>query len=550
MDKARTKLFALLLLVLALIVSACTSGGSSGGETQQPGSGQQQETSSGSNNESASSADGEDLPHLELNWFVSSPADAILPEGDLDFIGKTIEEKFNVTLNIEYLPLGPDFDNRLNLRLASDDVPDLFITTGINSQTYIRDGMAADLDDYINPENTPNYFRWVSEVELERYSVEGVFQRAPVVFPRQVYRSYYVRKDWIDALNEKDPSLNLKVPSNYDEMMAVMRAFTFNDPDGNGVNDTYGFSAVGNGTSVSLDFPDWIHNGLVGSFMIRDNELVDVQSDLAVQHVLQGIKDKMAEGIVDPEWFLLQGTQHVDKAIAGRVGIVAAGQKDFAFDSNPNSIQNRSKAVNPNAEWVPFHPFPENAWTETLPETPFLFGKNTEPEKMERMAQIIDWMVSEEGFLLIVYGQEGKHYTRDGNTITITQEHLEAYNTDVVQQGNFAAIYQFIYAHNPEFEPLGLEVIDERMSDRDREIVATIQSYKLIPSIGTNVAPPPGFNLADFRRQMREFHVQILFDEPDASNWPKYRERLMTEFGGQEMLDAYTEQIRAAGVIK
>lgn len=550
MDKARTKLFALLLLVLALIVSACTSGGSSGGETQQPGSGQQQETSSGSNNESASSADGEDLPHLELNWFVSSPADAILPEGDLDFIGKTIEEKFNVTLNIEYLPLGPDFDNRLNLRLASDDVPDLFITTGINSQTYIRDGMAADLDDYINPENTPNYFRWVSEVELERYSVEGVFQRAPVVFPRQVYRSYYVRKDWIDALNEKDPSLNLKVPSNYDEMMAVMRAFTFNDPDGNGVNDTYGFSAVGNGTSVSLDFPDWIHNGLVGSFMIRDNELVDVQSDLAVQHVLQGIKDKMAAGIVDPEWFLLQGTQHVDKAIAGRVGIVAAGQKDFAFDSNPNSIQNRSKAVNPNAEWVPFHPFPENAWTETLPETPFLFGKNTEPEKMERMAQIIDWMVSEEGFLLIVYGQEGKHYTRDGNTITITQEHLEAYNTDVVQQGNFAAIYQFIYAHNPEFEPLGLEVIDERMSDRDREIVATIQSYKLIPSIGTNVAPPPGFNLADFRRQMREFHVQILFDEPDASNWPKYRERLMTEFGGQEMLDAYTEQIRAAGVIK
>lgn len=547
MNQAKTKLSALMLLVFALIVSACTSGGA---ETQQPQpSPAQQQTPSGSS-DSEAPAQEEELSHLELNWFVSSPADAILPGGDADFIGKTIEEKFNVTLNMEYLPLGPDSENRLNLLIASGDVPDLFVTSGVNSQTYIRDGIPADLTNYINPEKTPNYFRWVSEVELERYAVEGVFQRAPVVFPRQVYRSYYVRKDWIDALNEKDPSLNLKVPSNYDEMMAVMRAFTFNDPDGNGVNDTYGFSAVGNGTSVSMDFPDWIHNGLVGSFMIRDNKLVDVQSDLAVQHVLQGIKDKMAEGIVDPEWFLLQGNQHVDKAIAGRVGIIAAGPKDFAFDSNPNSIQVRSQQVNPNADWVPFHPFPENAWTENLPGTPFLFGKDTDPEKMERMSMILDWMLSEEGFLLIAYGQEGKHYSRDGNTITITQDHLNAYNADVVQQGNFASIYQFIYSHSPEFEPLGLEVIDERMTDRDREIVKTIQSYKLIPSIGTNVAPPPGFNLADFRRQMREFQVKVLFDEPDASKWPEYHERLMTEFGGQEMIDAYTEQIRAAGVIK
>ncbi|MES7181305.1 hypothetical protein U6V59_12405, partial [Cutibacterium acnes] len=172
------------------------------------------------------------------------------------------------------------------------------------------------------------------------------------------------------------------------------------------------------------------------------------------------------------------------------------------------------------------------------------------PEKLERMAQILDWMASEEGFLLIAYGLEGKHYTRDGNTITITQEHLDAYQQDVIQQGNFASIYNFFYAHNPEYQPLGLEVIDERMTDRDREILATIATYKLIPSIGTNVAPPPGFNLADFRRQMREFQVQILFDEPDASNWPAYHERLMTEFGGQAMLDTYTEQIKAAGVIK
>jgi hypothetical protein len=49
---------------------------------------------------------------------------------------------------------------------------------------------------------------------------------------------------------------------------------------------------------------------------------------------------------------------------------------------------------------------------------------------------------------------------------------------------------------------------------------------------------------------MREYQAKILFEEPDASNWPKYREELMTTYGGQQMIDAYTEQIRAAGVIK
>jgi len=552
MRRSKMKFVLFLCLALSLVISACTSGGSgtqpSNNSTTPPsGTGQQ------SQNPPASTPDPQSNPnaeHLELNWFISSPPDAILPEGDTDFIRKAIEEKFNVTLNIEYIPSGSDFDNRLNLLIASQDYPDLFIATGVNSQTYIRDGVVADMDDYINPQKTPNYFKWVSEVELQRFAVEGVFQRAPVIFPREVYRSYYVRKDWIEALNAKDPGLNLKVPTNYDEMLAVMRAFTFNDPDGNGQNDTYGISAAGNGTSISMDFPDWIANGLVGSFMIRDNELVDVQSDSAVQHVLQGIKDKMAEGIYDPDWFLLKGQEHIDKAVAGKVGIVAAGAKNFAFDSNPASIQNRSKAVNPNADWAAFHPFPENAWTDNLPSTPFMFGKDTEPAKLDRLAQIVDWMSSGEGFLLINYGIEGKHYSRSGNTITITQAHLDAYQKDVIEQGNFATIYGFFYSGAPEHKPLGLEVVDERMSDRDRQIVETILSYKLIPSIGTNVAPPPGFNLADFRRQMREFQVQIMFEEPDASNWPKYRERLMNEFGGQAMLDTYTEQIKAAGVIK
>ncbi|MCQ6557229.1 hypothetical protein [Paenibacillus mendelii] len=530
-----------MILAFALILGACTSENkNNGGNTS---------TSENAGSTGTGKTDGEDSgeERLKLNWFVSSSGDAVLPEGDADFIGQAIEEKFNVDLNIQYMPGGGDFDSKISLLLASGDTPDLFTAAGVASQKFILDGVTADMSPFVTPEKMPNYFKWISKTELERYAVEGKFERAPLIFPREVYRSYYIRQDWLDTLK-------LQMPTNYEEMIKVMDAFTFDDPDQNGKNDTYGLTTVGNGTSLSFDFPQWIENGLIGALMVRDNKYVDVQSDLAVEQVLQGIKDMMKKGTVDPDWFLLKGTEHVDKAVGGKAGIIIGGSKTFAFDSEPTSIQNKTLALNPKANWMPFHPFAQTGtWTENLPDQPFMFSRETaekNPEKIDRIVQILDWMASEEGFLLINYGIEGKHYTRSGNTITVTQSNQDAYRKDVVEQGNFQEVYRFFYLHNPEYEPLGLEVVDERMSDRDRQITQTIQSYKLYPSIGTNVAPPVGFNLADFRKKMREYQVQVLFDEPDASNWPKYVEELLTKYGGQQMIDTYTEQIKAAGVIK
>ena len=49
----------------------------------------------------------------------------------------------------------------------------------------------------------------------------------------------YVKKKWLD-------NCNLEVPTNYDEYMNMLKAFTEGDPDGNGVNgDTYALSAAG-----------------------------------------------------------------------------------------------------------------------------------------------------------------------------------------------------------------------------------------------------------------------------------------------------------------
>lgn len=533
---------------LALLLAACGNNGNEGASPSTGSSAASSGVSSSSSPAASGTASSSTGERLELNWFIMAPGNAVLPEGGDDFITGTIEDKFNVDLNIQYMAAGSDYDNKLNLLIASNDTPDLFLSTGTASQKFIQDGIAADMTAYVTPEKMPNYFKWVSELELQRYAVENQFARAPVIFPREVYRSYYIRQDWLDKLG-------LNMPKTYDETLEVMRAFTNDDPDGNNKKDTYGFGTVGNGTSASLEFPQWIENGLIGATMIKDNQFVDVQTAPEVQGVLQDIKDATREGIVDPGWFLMKGTEHIDKAASGKLGIVVGATKNFAFDSNPTSLQNMSKAVNPQADWEPFHPFATTGtWPENLPVTAFMFAADTAektPAKIERMTQILDWIASEEGFLLINYGQEGKHYTRSGSTITVSKDNLAALQKDDVEKGDFMSIYRTaFYSSSPEAKPLGLTIVDESMTDRDRAIVDTIAAYKHIPSIGTNVSPPVGFNLGDFRKKMGEYQAKVLFDEPDASNWPKYRQDLMTNYGGQSMIDAYTDQIKAAGVIK
>ncbi|SEM93929.1 extracellular solute-binding protein [Lihuaxuella thermophila] len=478
---------------------------------------------------------------LELKWFTMvDQATTVLPDVQNDFVKKKIEEKFNVKLTIEFMPFGPDRDNQLNVKVASGDAPDMFLSTGIMSQTLALNGVLADLTPFVSPKTMPNYFKWVKEEELKRYAIQNQFVRAPIPFARNVYRSYYIRKDWLDKLG-------LQVPTNYDEMINVMRAFTNNDPDGNGKKDTYGMSASGNGKGLSIDLPQYLHNGLIGMFMIENGKFIDVQSDPRVENVIDETVQMIKEGILDPDWYLNEGEAHIDRAAQGKVGIVASHTRDLIWDANPQSLQNKSKAIDPKADWIPFNPFKDQPgiWTETLPETAFLFPKSVaenEPEKVKRSVQILDWLASEEGYLLTHYGVEGKHYTRSGNKITLKPDAIQK---EIVEKGNFLDVYDFFTPAEPEV--LGLEVIDPRMTERDRKIDETVKSYPKIPSIGTNVAPPKGLNLADFRAKMHEYHSKMLFDEKSGKNWPKYRQELMTKYKGQDVFQAYVEQVRATG---
>lgn len=510
-------------LASVLALSACSSGNpGSGAETAPP---ENNGEGAGNGNE-----------HLTLTWSVAAPhvdASGIFPNPSDDFVKQTIEEKFNVTLKMTSEMYSNEYDTKMTMQLSAAP-PDLFVAGGIQSQSYALDGMLADLTEFVTPETMPNYFEhWVTEQELERYAIENSFVRAPLAFARNVYRSYYIRKDWLD-------NLGLEVPTSYEEMLEVMRAFSTGNPDPNNRQKTYGMTAAGNGRSFSWDFPGFVENDIYTFILDKEKGTFrDGQSDLGLEPVLDSIKQLMDEGLVEPEWFLNSGTEHWNKAIQGTAGIIVGGTMDFMLEGNPNSILNRTKQLNPNADWVPFNPHPDKGiWLTSLPGNAFLFHVNVaeqRPENVKRTIEILDWLASEEGYLLTHYGQEGTHYSREGNKITLN---VDAYN-EIAQ---WLSLYSF-FTPPSEIDKVGLELIDPRYTDRDREVINTISNYKLQEHIGTNVAPPPGYDLGGMRTRQNELIVQILFDEPDASNWPTYVEELMTTYQGGEIFAAYAEQI-------
>ncbi|QNK57228.1 extracellular solute-binding protein [Paenibacillus sp. PAMC21692] len=522
------------ILVCSMMLSACSSGGDQKGNTgQSPANGSPAPTSA------ASEPPKEELPKLTLDWFVTAPANANLPSKAEDFVIQEIESRFNVDLNLTYMATGNDYVNKTNTLLASNPPIMFRDANGDGGNKYILDGLIADMTPYVTPEKMPNYFKyWITELELERYQVQDQFARAPIPYDRNIYRTLYIRKDWLD-------NLGLGVPANYDEYVEALRQFRNNDPDQNSKKDTYGFTTAGNGEALGLEWPEYLNNGLPFPRNIENNVFKDMQVNPEIQFVIDDIVQLIEEDLIDPDWYLNKAPQHIEKAIQGRAGVVMGTTLNFAYDSNPDGIQARTKQLFPDAEWVPMNLFPDmNQAVKPNPGNPFLFSKKAadrHPEQVERTVAILDWLAGEEGYVLTHYGQEGVHYNRAGNEITLD---IDAYTKGIIQKGNFLSIWQFSTPVEAP-EQFGLTVIDPRMTDRDREIKDYFQTIKLIENEGVSYIAPEGFDLAAFRKRQRELQSKAVLEDKSGNNWPAYYEELLTTYKGQQLFDKYSETLKA-----
>ena len=155
------------------------------------------------------------------------------------------EEKLGIKM--ETTLLGGDagnYDTKLRLALTgSEDLPDVFPVYGTQMVAdIIESGRARDITEDIEkymPERLKAIYDQYPETFYPLKADGKTYGLAccPALTEGQIM---IIRQDWLD-------NLGLQAPTTIDEFEAVIKAFTEDDPDGNGKKDTYGYFYAGDG---------------------------------------------------------------------------------------------------------------------------------------------------------------------------------------------------------------------------------------------------------------------------------------------------------------
>lgn len=152
------------------------------------------------------------------------------PDPEKNSIHEYINQVSGVTMN-HIAPPAANYDEKLSILLASgsEDI-DMFKLSKAQFNKmydYTDQGALLDLASYLE-EYMPHVLEIIPAEVLENMKVDGHLYGIPVYCsPNRM--NCLIRQDWLD-------NLGLETPTALEELHDVLYAFTYNDPDGNGVN--------------------------------------------------------------------------------------------------------------------------------------------------------------------------------------------------------------------------------------------------------------------------------------------------------------------------
>ena len=150
-----------------------------------------------------------------------------------DKLKKLLEEKANVELDIEWVP-DNNYSDKLNTAFATGTFPQA-VTMGADQidqfKEAIRDDQFWEIGPYFEEfKNLGNLKEAVVKNTMVDGKVYSLYQGRPLSRQGLIYR-----KDWADKLG-------LAAPKTVEEFYEMARAFSEDDPDGNGKDDTIGLT--------------------------------------------------------------------------------------------------------------------------------------------------------------------------------------------------------------------------------------------------------------------------------------------------------------------
>jgi putative aldouronate transport system substrate-binding protein len=279
---------------------------------------------------------------------------ALMPEGESIENNRAlqyIEDTLNVDITFAWVVPSASFSDKLNLSIASGDIPDMMIVDPVQLQQLAEADAIEDMTPYIeryaNADLLENW-RQTGSVALSAATIDGKIMGIPNVQPQaDAPIMAWVRQDWLDKLG-------LKGPETVDDVEAIARAFIEQDPNGTGANDTYGLTGTLNPVNVpsNLHGFDAIFNayGAFPEIFFRNAEGQIVYGSVQpeTKEALARLATMYQEGLIDPEFATKDASKANEIIVGGRGGIMM-GPWWIPWWPLADSVSN-----DPNADWQPF----------------------------------------------------------------------------------------------------------------------------------------------------------------------------------------------------
>ncbi len=401
-------------LMLALLLAAC--GDSTATTTSATTAASSGTTVAGQAATSQPNASG---PAVDLNvWMYASAPEGAAPPADWE-VYKTIKEKLGINLKFTMIPQGADGDTKVSALAASNDLPDVFELQNRNRALlfkFAEQGLLGETAKLLPmmPERTKLRYSDESLKNLDTYNGKVYGLQEPA--KGQLYRRYglFIRQDWLDKLS-------LKAPTTLDEFMAVAKAFTEKDPDGNGKNDTYGFGGFLDGSPGGMGVyfdPIFGAFGLPGAWDFSDMSKFGASyKNPNYQKAVQAFQQMNQTKVLDPDWPTLKLDDFRARWKQGKYGMFVedfcalsckANYKDFDTNNPKGSLVLIAPPKGPDGK---------NA-VSTFSATGLnliVSKKAMDAGKGPAIAKLLEWANSGEGYYLLGFGKEGVNYKKDAS---------------------------------------------------------------------------------------------------------------------------------------
>jgi len=430
-----------------------------------------------------------------------------LPDSVTNIFRDEAKSRFNADLVIEYVD-DTVYAEKLNVALAGGTTADIVNTSdALLAKKAVESNAFLPIDDLIASEPA---FKDLPKQYLGK--INGKVYTLPAV--KGMPSAIYYRADWLKKLN-------LKVPATADELYQMMYAFTKNDPNGNGKEDTKGFIMFNNfgadGPFWNMFLPGFWTNKLYWYFepdgTVKSSYLLADDYKAA----LSWFRKAYADGVLDKEYILEKGQTREDKTFTGVIGVnTQQPQNVFARVA-------KVQASNPQAELAVLPPimgkYGSNYSAKTFEAAGYyIMSKTKSPDIAKKVYALI---FGPEGQQIRAYGKVGVTYTVENGKMVFKDKELET-------KYNPATMYASVFNVKPAVpEPMIEKFIDQAKGE--------LKVYD-DPTPIFSQSPTYTAKLADIDKTVQEYSNRIIMGELPVNAWDEAITKLKS-IGIDKMLE-------------